>query len=206
MARAYNELMDRVVVTEQMRERVLLRVCAAEAPAKKRLRRILPRGFAAAACLALLLAGLLSVPLFTPSAQNDSPGVQVTRPEICELASLQELEQTVGFPVETLSDAPFVVTQMQYIAYAGELAEVRYCGEGQTLVFRKMEGQTDPSGDYTSYPDSCRIQIEELSCTLQGDAEGYVLALWQDGTYSYSFRSSVACSSEEWEAILRTLD
>lgn len=42
----------------------------------------------------------------------------------------------------------------------------------------------------------------EYCVTLSGEGGLYSLAVWQDGTYSYSIRAYQACSEETWDSIL----
>ena len=77
-----------------------------------------------------------------------------------------------------------------------------YLGETQSVTLRKLAGDADPSGDYSSYSDTLVLTRDGYCVTLSGEGSLYSLAVWQDGTYSYSISASQACSEETWESIL----
>ena len=52
------------------------------------------------------------------------------------------------------------------------------------------------------YSDTLVLTRNGYCVTLSGEGSLYSLAVWQDGTYSYSIRASQACSEETWESIL----
>ena len=108
----------------------------------------------------------------------------------------------MGFQVEELGDLPFAVTETEYQAYPGGLAEVIYLGETQSVTLRKLAGDGDPSGDYSAYSNTLVLTMEGYSVTLSGEGSLYSLAVWKDGIYSYSIRVSQACSEETWVSIL----
>lgn len=205
MREAYRQAMDHIAVTEEMRARILSNLQNPGLTGERRgLRRMSTRLFAAAACLALLLAGSFSLRLL-PGAQpqrGEGPGVEegLSGPE--EAGTLQALSQAVGFQVTGLADLPFSPLEIRYTAFGGEMAQVQYVGEEQTVTFRQIAGSTDPSGDYTQYSDVRTLTKGELQATLRGEAGLYRLAVWQDGAYSYSARVSLPLAAEVWEAML----
>lgn len=204
MREAYKEVMEHVVLTEDMRARILRNIQNIEGLAPKaKLVSFPARWFAAAACAALLLAGAIAIPkLQTPTQSENPSGVQNGILDRREASSLRELEQLVGFEVEGLEHLPFEVTEIRYMAYGTALAEVNYVGEDQTLVFRKTAGSTDPSGDYTAYPDTLVLELGSCTVTLKGESGMYRLAVWQDQGYSCSANASEAFSPETWGELL----
>ena len=208
MEKAYREIMDHVVLSEAAETRILQAIRAADLQAGKPKRFPIYRRLAVAACAALLLAGAVALPyLSRERTEEGSPsGVQSGLWDRTEAASLQELSQLVGFPVESLNDVPFSVTDIQYTAYGGEMAEITYSGAEQSLVLRKAVGQTNPSGDYTAYAVQTTLEVDGSTVTLRGAEDGYCLAVWQDGTYSWSIRSTTAYSDAVWTDILASME
>lgn len=204
MRQAYREVMDHIAVTQEMRERVLHHIRAMDLPAAKaRARMIWTRRLAAAACFAVLAVGAVALPrINTPSQEQNPPGVEHGVWNRTQTASLEELSQVVGFAVEGLESLPFPVMETSYTAYGKEMAEVTYTGETQSLVYRKTAGSTDPSGDYTAYSHVLVLELETGIVTLKGEEESYCLALWEDGTYSYSARASEGYSQDQWAQML----
>lgn len=205
LRRAYDEIMDKVEVTEEMRRRVLARIAQADiAPARPKVLRFpaWKKYLSAAACLVLVIAGAAVLPRLLTPAQPNPPPIVMVPPTVEEAASLQELSELVGFEVETGFALPFDVTETTYRAYLGELAEVAYSDANQIAVFRQSAGTGDNSGDYTVYSDVTKITAGGLPVTLKGDGGTYVLAVWTDGAFSYSLRLSQGVPEAEWLAVL----
>lgn len=207
MRQAYREVMDHIAVTEEMRERVLCHIRNMDLPsAKVQARRIWMRRLAAAACFAVLVVGAVTLPRIHTPSQGENPGVEHGVWERTQTASLEELSQEVGFAVEGLESLPFPVVETSYTAYGKEMAEVTYMGETQSLVYRKTMGSADPSGDYTAYSQVLVLELETGTVTLKGEEGSYCLALWEDGTYSYSARASEGYSQDQWAQLLESAE
>lgn len=152
----------------------------------------------AAACFAVLLAGVFAVGNMTGFFQPDDPVVMNPVSGIVEVNSLEELSACVGFEVEGLNRLPFKVEETAYTAYWQEMAEIRYTGEGQTATFRKSVGTGDNSGDFTDYLVVKEITAGSLPITLKGDGEVYILAIWAEDGYACSVSLPAGISEVEW--------
>ena len=208
MRRAYDEIMEHVAVTEQMRQRILTRMESADLGHSGNAVRVmvLRRYWAAAACAALLLVSAAVLPRYFGSWQTEPmPGHVETVSPFTEVPSLAELEDTVGFEVEELTELPFPVTETVYTAFGSDMAEIRYSGETETAVLRKAVGIQDPSGDYTQYAEELALDINGTSVTLKGESSQYVLALWQKGNYAWSVRLSEGKDQSVWRQLLQPL-
>lgn len=86
-----------------------------------------------------------------------------------------------------------------------ELAEIDYTGEGKTACYRKAAGTEDCSGDYNVYTDVTEFEAGSITVTLKGDAGQYTLAIWTDGSYSYSLSLSDGLSLSDWQALLNSI-
>lgn len=185
---AYDQIMDRVEVTAEMRGRVLasLRRAELKPEAKAVLFPAAERYLSLAACFVLLLAGAALLPRLLAWTEPDPPVLAV--PDIVEASSARELSDLVGFDVAELSELPFAVEETAYTACWGELAQITYTGEGQSLTFRQSLGGGDNSGDYTAYGDVLGRTENGNAVTLKGDGGVYSLVLWQSGDYACSLR------------------
>ena len=153
-----------------------------------------------AACLVVVVAAVLAVPQFRGS-DNDTTPPQLTGTPFHQVDTLAALSDAVGFPVTEVSKLPFDPVSTTYTAYDEGLAEITYTGSvGQTATYRQSLGTADNSGDYTLYEDT--QVIPENNATLKGQDQRYTLALWTDGTYTYSLRLSSALSADAWQALL----
>lgn len=200
----YNEAMDRIRITKEMRERLLAGLCAADlsaAPAAPPVRLPLRRYLAAAACLVLVLAGAFRL---MPAPAPDDP-LTLTVPDVVAYDSAQALSAAAGFSVSDVPLLPFEPESCAYTLLWKELAEISYTGDGKTAAFRKSPGSGDNSGDYTAYSDKDTLSLGGLAVTLKGDDGLYSLALWQDAEYGYSLRLSSGISRESWVPILSAL-
>lgn len=201
----YRELMEQVNLTPEARERILTNVQQADLSpqAEKvvpfpRRRQTWRRWASLAACLAVV-AALFAVPLLREQPDT-APPVQVL-PPFRQVDSLDALSEAVGFPVTEPSALPFDLVNTTYTAYDEGTAEITYTGpDGQTATYRQSLGTADNSGDYTLYEDT--QVVPENNATLKGQDQRYTLALWTDGTYTYSLRLSSALSADAWQALL----
>ena len=202
----YDEIMDKIAVTEEMRARILTRLREADHPAPAKTNVIplsaLKKYISIAACFAVLLAGAFLLPkLFgetTPEQTMDVFSVE-------EVSSLAALEKAVGFSVPEVTGLPFVPDSEYYLAYGSDLAEVVYERGEETACFRKSPGTEDNSGDYNEYAAQAEITVGSASVTLKGNGGAYTLAIWSEDGYSYSLSLTIALSPTQWQTLLAGL-
>lgn len=202
----YRELMEQVNLTPEARERILTNV--QQADLSPQAEKVVPlrskqqtwrRWVSLAACLVVVVAVLVAVPLLREQPEQ-TPPVQAL-PPFRQVDSLDALSEAVGFPVTEVSTLPFDPVSTTYTAYDEGLAEITYTGPGdQTATYRQSCGTEDNSGDDTLYEDT--QVVPENNATLKGQDQSYTLALWTDGTYAYSLRLSSGLSADAWQALL----
>lgn len=136
-------------------------------------------------------------------ASKETEAVQIPNP-LEEVSSVKELSDLVGFEVNELKNLPFALQQVSYISISRELAEIIYTGADQELAYRKSEGTEDNSGNYIVYKEETKRTIAGYEVTVKGDDGRCGLAIWTDGTYSYSIqlREGESISYEELEAMI----
>lgn len=144
--------------------------------------------YAAAAAAAVIILGtaVLTVPGLLNQQKETPPTVEDGIFDIEEVSSLAELANVTGLPLKELTGLPFEITGETYTAYGTELAEITYSGGSQTLCYRVSAGTDDNSGDYNEYNTETQTDINGLTLTLKGNDGKFSLAVWTDGTYSYS--------------------
>lgn len=205
LKRRYDEVMDRIEVTGEMRRRILgnIQKMDVEAAGSSGVTRFsgIKKYLSAAACFAAVLAGVFAAGHMTGIFQPREPTVAVPS-AIVQVDTLEQLTAAVGFEVEELNGLPFPVEETAYISYWNELAEITYTGGGQTAVFRKSQGTEDNSGDYNTYSSVKEINIGSLSAALKGGGEVYTLAIWSADGYAYSIRLSDGISELEWRDLI----
>ena len=200
----YDEVMEHIEVTPEMQQRILGNIQKMDLNEIKSARVIQIsrwKQFAAlAACLAVVLAGALTLPNLIRSPNDFN--VLTPGGGIVKVVSAEELTKAMGFDVDDLKQLPFQIGETTYTAYWKDLAEIEYSGEGRTAVYRKGPGKKDVSGDYNPYAVETRLTVSGLTVTLKGNGEGYALAIWTDGAFSYSLYLSEELLETEWREIL----
>ena len=211
----YDEIMYHIRVTDDMRSRILENIEAGDIAAERRRKqtgRTVTKLLSMAACLAVIIAvaSALRSPAQVSTSddlqtnEGDTPGFVQGGADIVELDSAAALSAAVGFEVNDI-DLPFTPEQTEYISYWHELAEIDYTGEGKTACYRKAAGTEDCSGDYNVYTDVTEFEAGSITVTLKGDAGQYTLAIWTDGSYSYSLSLSDGLSLSDWQALMNSI-
>ena len=196
----YDEVMEKLEVTPEMRARILQNVETQMAEPRKKPNRL--RRFAAlAACLAVLLVGAAALPKLISSPAPEESETMVANGMV-EVTSKEELSEAVGFPVKSAQSLPFFPQSIYYTSYWGEMAQIDYANGGSMACFRQSLGEEDNSGDWSEYPAQKSLTVNGCAVTLKGEADSYTLAIWQDGTYSYSLSLSAGQPASVWESIV----
>jgi hypothetical protein len=205
----YNEIMDRVKVTPELRERVLTGAAqAAEAAAGAQKRRGAWRPWVlAAACLALVLLGSLTLPRLGRSPETAAP-TEVSEVQggwdAVEYDTIRALTEAAGFPVEevpALRDA----AGKSYLLIGGELAEITYTVSGNRYYYRVSPGSGDNSGDYNDYPTERTVELEGVSVTFKGEGGACRLALWEANGFACSLACDNGVPQQDLEALVRSV-
>lgn len=211
MSKKYDEIMAKIEVTEDMRQRILQNIAKPDRLKRSNALRF-PRWKSVAsiaACFVMVLTGALVAP--TLVRQPAAPSVQEEYPSdfllgsgsIEECDSVEALERMVGFPVSEPFSLPFDAQETTYLSYWAEMAEIDYYGaDGERAVYRKSMGTDDNSGQYAQYADIREVTVGELTVTLKGTDGMYELAWWTDGTYAYSVWLSQGAAQSEWEEMI----
>ena len=198
--------MEQVKLTPEARQRILTNVQQADlSPQPEKVVPFRPqkqtwrRWAFLAACLVVVVAVIFAVPQFRDGPGAEPP-TQVGVP-FHQVDTLAALSDAVGFSVTEPSALPFDPVNTTYTAYDEGMAEITYTGPNdQTATYRQSLGTEDNSGDYNLYADT--KLIPEDNATLKGQDQRYTLALWTDGTYTYSLRLSTGLSADAWQALL----
>ena len=202
LSKKYDNIMNRIEVTTEMRQRVLENIQVADISQAPKVIHFpqWKRYISIAACFVVIIIGSLVAP--TLFNQQEEPPLTVVE-SIYECSSIVELAQIVGFPVADLVELPFDIESKTYTSYFAELAQVIYFGVNEErAVYRKSIGSDDNSGHYDFYAQVQEFSFVNLTVTLKGANDAYELALWTDGVYSYSIWLSDSISESEWSAIL----
>lgn len=138
----YEQIMDKIEVTPEMRQRVLRNVEAEQAKQKKR--QLTRRLVTLAACLAIVVCCWY---VWKPKQTDPPEQGMMAVAQIDTVDSLEALTEKTGIPMNELTGVPFTVERTEYVSYWDELAEIQYFGGSDSLCYRKSPGTEDNSGD-----------------------------------------------------------
>lgn len=198
----YNELMERIKVTPEMRSRVLTNLNAGSARRARSVRRFCECAAALAACAALAFA------LLTNSARlpvEPEPPVELGTYGAVEYASADELSQALGFAVKVPQVLPFSPESIVYEAMFGEFAQITCTAGDAEIMARMARGTDDVSGDYNVYAEERTVETGGCAVLLKGDAGKISLAVWTDGEFAYSVSATPAVTQQEMLALIESM-
>lgn len=191
----YNAIMERVVVTPEMRARIMDNLSGVNFSETKPAAPILylpgwKKYLTAAACLVLLIAGAFAVAHLRGGVAEPLPDEVQTPWGTVAYSSAAELSAAVGFDIADLPNLPFAPTETVYQKYNGNLAEIIYADDSQSLNYRVSKGSEDNSGDYNEYETTYLKEINGISVSLEGNGELIHKAVYEQDGYSYSITAS----------------
>ena len=189
MTGKYNEVMDRLKLSEEAMARILGNVmehAETESPRQGKIIQVssIRRYAAVAACLAVVLLAVFSLPQLQHG--SDNPPEVASTEGIQECETIEALSAAVSFPVEELSNLPFTPEEVSYVDYFGEMTQITYRSGDNSVTLRKAHGDEDVSGDYNDYETVREVQTGMVSVVLKGEGESFSLALWQQNGFSYA--------------------
>lgn len=209
----YNEIMDKIEVTEDMRQRVLKNVeeeCTnannvIQFPSinKKKYASLVGIAAVAAVCI---IAGK-SIIGNTPTVPDNPEGdVMIQGP--VEAGSAQELSNNVGFDVEDVPVLFNSATDVHYTAI-GDIAQIVYTTADNEVTWRKAPGSDDISGDYNTYATIVEKEIDGINMTIKGNkdennVDKFFNAVWAKDGYSYSLSFENGVDLTEIEEIINS--
>jgi len=193
----YDKAMKNIEVTNEMRDRILNNISKLDL--EKTSKKTLPfpqykKYLSIAACFAVLIVG--SVIVHNTINLPSEPPVQIV-PDIVSYHSVAELTDAVGFTVKEIHELPFEIESVKYTSYWGKLAEIEYTGSDNTVIFRIATGDEDVSGYYGDFTSLESHVINGYDVTIKGSDGQYLLAVWQNGGYSYSVQYIEPVSQQE---------
>ncbi|MBO4868114.1 MAG: hypothetical protein J5585_00215 [Clostridia bacterium] len=204
----YNEIMERLTVSDRMKEEMIASVGNAEANKRGTWRRpVIMKIAAIAACLALVFIGIIivknttgnKVPVPAPTGGDYTGGAIDQNYGPTEYKNAAELSEAAKIEIKDLEYLPFQAKETVYQLYADGVAEIAYSNGEDSLYYRVSKGDGDNSGDYNDYPDVYQRQLGGTSFTLKGDGDLIYCALYQKSGYSYSITSTNGFTVEQLE-------
>ncbi len=206
MKNRYDEIMEHIEVTEDMRLRIqknLQTISSEKSTSKSKNVRFFKKVLPFAACFVLLIGGFIIGIWSSGIDEPTKPSVQGSVNGIVTVSSPEELSACVNFKVFHLETLPFAIKEVTYTSYWNNMAAITYYGTDQSAVFRQSLGSEDNSGDYTSYTVTEKLTVGSLCVSLKGNAQQqFQLGVWSDDQFTFSLKLSDGVSLEEWSEII----
>lgn len=202
----YDEIMEKVEVTDEMRKRILSNISEQASKRKKKVI-LFPKWrylSTLAACAAIVLLCVTVLPEILNTNQPNEDNVAIGN-EIIECEDITELSKYAGFEMNELTDIPFDIIDHTYAWCFDEMAQIEYVGNSNTITYRVAESGEDISGDYNDYSQIQEEMIQNNTVTIKGNRDKAYVAVWQSGEYSYAICSSDGISYTEMKAIIGAL-
>lgn len=192
----YNEIMEHIELTDEMRERILSNVKAKNK--RRRISRIAGAVTAAAACAAIAfgtVAVMKNTGSFGKKQGKDTTitSSQATEPTVNDALThgavsyrnAAELSEKFGFEIHDITALPFEAESVSYSIISESFAEVVYCGKNdEECCFRVGRDTEDISGELDEFTSIESVQLNNTDVTLKGYDGKYHLASWiKDGHF-----------------------
>ena len=111
--------------------------------------------------------------------------------------TLKEAEEDAGFKIQ-IPDEIRGVKAVAFRNLGTEMLEVIYYdGDAEVARVRKGTGEDDISGDYNGYEIEEAVDVTGTQGTLKGSADGYALAVWNEGGYAYAVSVTKKITKDE---------
>ena len=111
--------------------------------------------------------------------------------------TLKEAEEDAGFKIQ-IPDEIRGVKAVAFRNLGTEMLEVIYYdGDAEVARVRKGTGADDISGDYNVYEIEEAADVTGTQVTLKGSADGYALAVWNEGGYAYAVSVTKKITKDE---------
>ena len=111
--------------------------------------------------------------------------------------TLKEAEEDAGFKIQ-IPDEIRGVKAVAFRNLGTEMLEVIYYdGDAEVARVRKGTGAEDISGDYNVYEIEEVVDVTGTQVTLKGSADGYALAVWNEGGYAYAVSVTKKITKDE---------
>lgn len=189
----YNEIMEHIELTDEMRERIIGNVFAKRK--RRRISRMLSAGIAAAACIAIVFSSVAVMKNTGKLKKNpDKPIVEATAPTgdtagtygAATYISAAELSDYFGVDICDITKLPFEVKTVSYSIMFDSFAEIDYCGDSEDCCFRIGKDTEDISGEYDEFTTIETETVNGREVTLKGYGDSYRIALWVKDGHFYS--------------------
>ena len=206
MSKSYQEIMEHIEVTDEMRDRILQNLTTeVEKPPRKVMTFPVKKFLSVAACIAVLLVcGTMLNSLFHTDSENPDE-LSSAVADMVECTSAEELSEQAGFPVTDITELPFEAETTSYTWCWGTFAQIEYAGNDDTVLYRKAAGNDDISGDYNEYEQVEIKRLGNVTITVKGNNGLYYLTTWQADGYTCSISDDRGLELDKFMQMVESL-
>lgn len=129
--------------------------------------------------------------------------VQISNP-FTDRATLAEAAKAAGFELtvpEKVDGSP----RRDIETMSGEMIQVFYGDDENKVCIRKEAGSGDISGDCNQYSQTKTVEINGSSVTMRGEDGLVMVAIWENGGYTYAVTSDAGLSAAAMTALVRSV-
>lgn len=119
-------------------------------------------------------------------------------------ATLAEAAKAAGFELtvpEKVDGSP----RRGIETMSGEMIQVFYGDDENKVCIRKEAGSGDISGDCNQYSQTKTVEINGSSVTMRGEDGLVMVAIWENGGYTYAVTSGAGMSAAGMTALIRSV-
>ena len=194
----YQQIMDRIEVTEDMRSRILSNI--EERPSPSPVVIWFSKYGAIAACVAVIIGSFL-IFRWIPDRISSFGKTEIPEEGVV-VASAQELTEKTGILIKDIEPIAEKADKTSYQIYPSNLVEIVYEIDGDTFRLRKSEGRKELFENIAEYPEAKKLLFNQTDTTIRGLEGKYYVAEWTDKTYSYAMEFEAGKSKDEIENLV----
>lgn len=134
---------------------------------------------------------------------NEPENLQIPSP-LTEHSTIEELKKSVEFNFEVpTAPAGYKTSLIQDIS--GDLAEIRFSNDTNTINYRVSAGSEDNSGINYVYDSTKKITVDGSQITCKGNGETISLAVWEKDGFSYSLSSEEGLNAAQIQNMIESI-
>ena len=121
-----------------------------------------------------------------------------------DCSSLEEAQQLAGFSIQVPDSIDGYPNRFIQVMDTSIVQILYENDDEQQILIRKGTGSNDISGDYNTYSETSQIIVSDSSVTLKENDGKIMVAIWNDGSYSYAIDAS-GLTPEDMTALIEQI-
>lgn len=211
MSNKYKEAMDKITVTEELKEKIIKSAAERElikSTSEKKL--IYPyfakMGLVFTACFLLVISVLTSKYKLTPEVPVEGDSHVYSIQGIEFFKSTAEMEKYLGYSFKMPEYLPEGYAMNSCRVIAESLVEISYTDGDNSIIYRTEKTIDNISGDYNSYSNTEVEVLGDSSVTLNSTEGIYYNGVWNNDDFSYSLSVQKGLDRETFLRIIESVE